>query len=144
MSEIGPPPGTVWIDPAVGYLPHFVDTFLDVHGADSRFVRAVADCLFDRHVNVLIRAGKMPADTLPMRIGSAQAFDAMTFLMRTLTARGVERPVVVLMQAALGHRDPLAFSSMVDEALGDGTFERWRRAFECGEFERAAACIGAQ
>lgn len=144
MSEAGPPPGTVWIDPEVGYLPHFADAFLDAYGADSRFVLAVADCLFDRHVNVLIRAGKMPPDTLPMRIGTPRAFDAMVLLMRTLTSRGVERSVVQLMQVALGSRDHRAFSSVVDETFGEGVFERWRQAFERGEFEHAAACIGVQ
>lgn len=139
-----PPAGTVWIDLDEGYRPHFTEDFVALYGANSLFTLAVADCLLERHVEVLVRAEKLAADTPTLQLGPIGALKSLVALLKFLSARNVEKPVVLLMQCALGHTAPVQFERKVDESLGLGAFGRWVQALERSEFSQADSLLVAQ
>lgn len=137
----GTPPGTIQIDPEDGFGPHLVDDFMDLYGPDSNFVAGTADCLTRRFIRVLIKAGKLAPDTVPVQFGGDQAREALDDLLRVLERRGAEKPSVALMQSAVGHAAPEAFQSLAQMILGVDSVERWFTLFEQGKFEECNALL---
>ena len=111
--------------------------------SDSVFVLAAADCLTARHVQILVRAERLPETTIPLQCGAAEASSALSQLLSSLSSREVEKPAVLLTLSALGHAECAAFERQVDSAFGQGTFTRWLGAMEQRNFALAVSTLKA-
>jgi len=142
-NPAAPPPGTIKIDPDLGFAPHLVHDFIGLYGPDSNFVVATADCLTRRFIHVLVQTGKLAPDTVPVQLGPDQARGALEHLVLVLERRGAEKPSVALMQSALGHVAPRVFQTLAQATLGVDPVERWFGFFELGKFVECNALFNA-
>jgi len=124
-----------------GYWPHFVDAFFARYGADSRFVRSVADCLTARHVNVLVKAGRIDAGTQTVRIGTEEAQESLEALLKQIKEDGAVDHVLHVLRESTGVKAPGVLEAEVDSLYGRGAFSRWLAFFELGKFELAAGVL---
>jgi len=138
---IGTPKGTIQIDPDQGFGPHLTDDFMDLYGPESGFVISTADCLTRRFTRVLVKAGKLAQDTVPVQFGGDQARDTLENLLGAMGRRGVEKPSVVLMQSAIGHAPPENFQLIAQSTLGIDSVALWFMLFEQGKFGECNALL---
>ena len=120
-----------------GYWPHFKTGFFARYGVDSLFVRSVADCLTDRHVWVLIKAGRISPNTKPLQIGSKEALKALEFLLERMKTDGAVEQVRHILRESMGVREPIVLEAEVDGLYGHGVFAHWLSLFEQRKFDEA-------
>ncbi len=126
------------MDPEEGFGPHMSEAFLDHYGTDSVFVTATVDCLTWRFIRLLVDGGNLPSDFEPLQYGSPEMREALEGLLDALAARGLEKPVVVLMQSAVGRKPPQAFEEAATALLGTESIADWLRLLEQENYAAAA------
>jgi hypothetical protein len=138
------PAGAIQIDPDYGFGPHISDAFLDLYGEDSVFVTAAVDLLTWQFIAVLIRAGKLPADFVPVQHGSPEMRDSLGALLKTLSSRGLEKPSTSLMRSAVGHQQPQAFQAAAGALLGYDVVARWLQLLEQQDYAGMTTLLAVQ
>ncbi|HXS67561.1 MAG TPA: hypothetical protein VN761_01885 [Candidatus Polarisedimenticolia bacterium] len=129
------------IDLREGYWPHFAPEFFARYGDDSLFVRAVADCLTARHVNILIKAQRISPNTQPRRRGLPSAKESLDALFSKMRSDGAVDDVLHVLRESTGVKSPCVLEGEVDSLYGPGTFDRWLNHFERREFATAASLL---
>jgi hypothetical protein len=124
-----------------GYWPHFVPAFFARYGADSLFVRSVADCLTARHVKVLKRAARISPNTRPLQLGTIEATNSLEALLDKMKADGAAEHLLHILRKSTGVNDPGPLEAEVDLLYGSGAFNRWLALFELHEFDQAATVL---
>lgn len=140
----GTPEGTISVDPDEGFGPYIKDGFLELYGEESVFVTATVDCLTFRFIGVLVRAGKLPKEHYAPQYGTSAMREALEHLLSVLGSRGMEKPAVALMRAAVGHDEPGAFVEAAGTILGAGVVAEWRVKLERGDYAGAASLLVVQ
>jgi len=134
-------PTVLKISTEEGYRPHFSREFERRYGPDSVFVLGVADCLTHRHVRIVSRAERITPELEALRLGPPGAREVIENLALALSHRGIEKPVVRLLQIATGRAEPELLETDIDSALGVETFTRWLTALEQRNYVAAAALL---
>lgn len=132
---------TISIDLDEGYWPHIVEKFFDRYGAESLFVRSVADCLTARHVRVLIKAGKIEASEQPVQVGDRETLEALEALLERLKADGAKEHLLHILRESMGVKEPGVLEAEVDGLYGRGAFSRWLVLFEFRKFDEASEVL---
>jgi hypothetical protein len=132
------------IDLKEGYWPHFVPAFFARYGADSLFVRSVADSLTARHVRVLIKAGRISPNTRPLQRGTTEALESLEKLLSKMRADGAAEDLRHILRESMGTREPGVLQAEVDLLYGSGAFSRWPALFELHDFNQAAGVLRAK
>ncbi len=127
-----------------GYWPHFVPAFFARYGADSLFVRSVADYLTARHVKVLIKAGRISPNTRPLQLGTTEATNSLETLLGKMKTDGATDHLLHILRESTGVREPGVLEAEVDLLYGCGAFNRWLAQFELREFDKAMRVLCAQ
>jgi hypothetical protein len=122
------------IDPEEGFLPHFDDAFVDHYDHHWPYIHAVADLLTDNFKHVLVSAGRATEESEFACFGDSSARDALRVLVKEVGEGGIEKPILQLLQEAIGRRAPGTFAATVDSVLGPSTFARWLTLIDAGQF----------
>ena len=126
------------IDPAQGFYPHFTAKFMNAYGRDSVFVLAVADVLTGRFINLLINAGRLDADTKPLRLGSKAAVCALEELIEQHQAKlPSSEGIKYFLREATGVTPVGTLSKEIDGVFGNDIFKAWLSLFQKRSFARA-------
>ena len=141
LTRAAHPPGSFPVDPEHGFLPHFSDAFLKHYAEHTTYIHAVADVLTHRFKQVLIGAGKADSSSNFAVRGSVPARDSLSALIEQLSRAGVENPVLVLLQEAVGAKDPGCFAASVETHLGSSVFATWLYMVERGQFSEALQLV---
>jgi hypothetical protein len=134
----------IWINLEEGYWPHFVPAFFARYGADSLFVRSVADCLTARHVRLLIKAGRISPNTRPLQRGTTEATESLEALLGKMKTDGAAEDLLHILRESTGVREPGVLQAEVDLLYGCGAFSRWLALFELHDFNQAAGVLCAK
>ena len=134
-------PTVLKISTEEGYRPHFSKEFDQRYGPDSVFVLGVADCLTQRHVRIVSRAEGIAPELEALRLGPLGAREAIEDLALALSHRGIEKPIVRLLQIATGRAEPDLLEADIDSAFGVGAFAHWLTALENRNYVAAAAAL---
>jgi hypothetical protein len=132
----------IHIDPEHGFYPHFTTEFNEAYGWESAFVFAAADALTGRFIKVLINAGRIDRDTIPLRLGNPAAVDALEELLTILrTKQPASEDIKYLLREATGVTPVGSFSKEIDSVFGSGTFEAWLSLFQAQDFRQALSML---
>lgn len=140
-APAGTPEGTIPVDPDEGFGPHIVDSFLERYGEESVFVTATVDCLTYRFIQVLARAGKLPEEHHTPQYGAPAMREALEQLLSVLGSRGMDKPAIVLMRAAIGHEGPSSFLEAASMVLGTALVEDWLFKLEREDYVGAGSLL---
>jgi len=119
-----------------GIRPRFGKPFLDRYGADSEFVRAVADVYTLALARLLERANQLADPAGVARISDNVAVGTLHLLITN--APSVKR---TLLQEALGSISVGSVAEQLDGEFGAGTFRRWLSAFESRDYEGCSRAV---
>lgn len=120
-----------------GFLPHFTEAFVDHYENHWSYIHAVADLLTDNFKQVLVSAGKATAESKFACFGEPSARDALRALVKKVEQAGIEKPILQLLQEAIGRRAPGTFAAAVDSVLGPSAFSHWLTLVDGGKFTDA-------
>jgi hypothetical protein len=102
------------------FLPAFSSTFVAHYGLSSVFVRALADYFTSRLARIYEKNGKLERPESIARHSTAQAVQLLEQWFPT-----VDGAHKTAMQEALGELPIGSTALIVDQAFGDGQFEKW-------------------
>lgn len=125
------------IAPEDGFLPHFTEAFVDHYDDHWSYINAVADLLTDNFKHVLVSAGNATAESEFACFGDPSARDALRALVKKVEQAGIEKPILQLLQEAIGRRAPGTFAAAVDSVLAPSAFARWLTLVDGGKFTDA-------
>lgn len=140
----GVPAEAIRINPEDGFGPHVSDEFLNHYGEDSIFVTAAVDLLTWQFVGVLIKAQRLPQTFQPVEYGTPEMRTTLGVLLKTLGARGLEKPSSALMRAALGREPADAFEVAAGAVLGPDLVGSWLKRLEQRDYAGATALLAEQ
>lgn len=122
-------------------MPHFSEGFVEHYNEDWGYVCAVADLLTENFRQVLVRAGKASESTEFAAHGEVEVRESLRTMLTVLESRGLEKPVLIALQEAIGKRPPGALASSVDALLGAGIFESWLHLTNSRRFREASILV---
>ncbi len=132
----------IHIDPEHGFYPHFSTEFMETYGWKSPFVLATSDALMGRYIRVLVNADRIDPDTIPLRLGSPAAVDALEKLLSILQTKApTSEGIKYFLREATGVTPVGSLSKEIDNAFGSGTFEKWLSLFQAGDFLQATCLL---
>jgi hypothetical protein len=115
-----------------GFYPRFVPAFLEHYGAESIFVRAVADSFTAALARLLESKGMLREGTAIPKLGAEEASRAVVQLIRA-----APQTRQLLLQEAFGTAPPESYAAALDAVRGRSFFASWLGSLESEDYASA-------